>query len=191
MVWPSWKPPEPVKENWRKSWKVTAEIPGFPRFPAPQLRQFHGCSYTCIPRSVSISICLSWSMCSGHSLTPSFPPKPDLHTSLLPLPVEMKPCGGGLAGNGGTFRWHSPTPPEHWSAKARCESFLLSLLIQWKGKQISLNNWLFRAVRLLNGTEIQCLHTQEQVGGSFKKLLLISSQLLVSASQLRQCPTLS
>lgn len=191
MVWPSWKAPEPVKENWRKSWKVTAEIPGVPRFPAPQLRQFHGCSYTCIPRSASISICLSWGMCSGHILTPNSAPKPDLQTSLL-LPTHgNEALRGGLAGNGGTFRRHSPTPPEHRSAKSRRESFLLSLLIQWKGKQISLNNWLFRAVRLLNGTEIQCLHSQEQVGGSFKKLLLISSQLLVSPSQLRQCPTLS
>lgn len=70
---------------------------------------------------------------------------------------------------------------------SRCELFLLSFLIQWKGKQISLNNWVLIALRLQNRTEKWCLQSQEWVGHSFKKLLLISSQLLLSSSQQRQC----
>lgn len=154
MVKPSWNP---LKEDWRERWKITSEILVLPRFPVPQLRWFQGDSYACIPRSESISMFLSQCMCSGHILTPNSTPKPDLYTSFLqPAPVyqwKWNPVGEGWLGMVACSWWQLSTPMEHRSAKSRCESFLLYLLIQWKSKEISLNNWLFRAVRLQNGTE--------------------------------------
>lgn len=144
-----------VKENWRERWKITTEILGLPRVPAPRLRQFHGCSYTCSTRSESISMFLSRGACSGRILTP--------HQSQTCTPAFSSHLLGAH-GNETLQVWAGwegryipdgiyPPPRGMGHAKSGCKSFLLSLLIQWKSKQISLNNWLFRAVRLQNETE--------------------------------------
>lgn len=58
-------------ESWKERWKITAEILGLLRVPAPQLRQNSNCSYTCITRSEGISTFLIQGVCSCRVLTPS------------------------------------------------------------------------------------------------------------------------
>lgn len=146
-LWTSGKKLEGKIEN--NIWNL-----GVPKISCTQLRWFQGWSNTCIPRSESISMFLSQSMCSGDILAPNSTPMPDLHSSFLqPAPVcqwKWNSVGEGWLGTVACSSWHLSTPIEHRSAKLRCGSFLLSLLIQWKGKQVSLKNWLFRAVRLQN-----------------------------------------